>query len=138
MIGQSRISSLLPLLALQSSTFLLVSSTPFPTGAADLNSRNATERRSTPFVKRADTVQPGQPRNTVADQFIGGYQVVGNSGVAAQQLFLGDDHLVSSSFQSASLSLPIYRALRTRYRMYSSKSIGLYHRQGRAKPAHDQ
>jgi hypothetical protein len=96
MIGQSRISSLLPLLALQSSTFLLVSSTPFPTGAADLNSRNATERRTTPFVKRADTVQPGQPRNTVADQFIGGYQVVGNSGVAAQQLFLGDDHLVSS------------------------------------------
>ncbi|PVF99228.1 DUF1929-domain-containing protein [Serendipita vermifera] len=94
MLGQSRISSLLPFLALHSSTFLLVSSTPFPTGEATPIGRNATERRTTPLGKRADTVQPGQPRNTVADQYIGGFQVVGNSGVTAQQLFLGNDHLV--------------------------------------------
>jgi hypothetical protein len=47
-----------------------------------------------PFkLERRDTAQPGQP-SQVSDDLIGGFALVGTSGVSAQQLFLGNDHLV--------------------------------------------
>ena len=37
---------------------------------------------------------PGQPTHTISDDLLGGFEVVGNSGVSAQQLFLGTETLV--------------------------------------------
>jgi len=53
---------------------------------------------ATPFRaavgKRDNTLSPpGQP-TPVPSSLLGGFALVGNSGVSAQQLFLGDDHLV--------------------------------------------
>ncbi|KIM27232.1 glyoxal oxidase [Serendipita vermifera MAFF 305830] len=36
----------------------------------------------------------GQPTHTISDDLLGGFQVVGESGVSAQQLFLGSENLV--------------------------------------------
>jgi hypothetical protein len=46
-----------------------------------------------PLRIRADnsTVQPGQPAYNVTNDLILGFEIVGTSGVSAQQLFLGDD-----------------------------------------------
>jgi hypothetical protein len=45
-------------------------------------------------LERRDTLPPpGQPAQVSAD-LIGGFALVGTSGVSAQQLFLGSDHLV--------------------------------------------
>lgn len=40
------------------------------------------------------TTQPGQPQHTIPDSLLGGYEIVGTSGVSAQQMFLGTDTLV--------------------------------------------
>lgn len=48
---------------------------------------------SKPLNSRANTLQPGQPTR-VDDSHIGGFALVGQSGVSAQQLFLGNDHQV--------------------------------------------
>lgn len=50
-----------------------------------------TERIPRPLKARADTVKPGQPTHTVSDDLILGFEIVGNSGVSGQQLFLGSD-----------------------------------------------
>ncbi|KAG8775988.1 hypothetical protein FRC15_000209 [Serendipita sp. 397] len=50
-----------------------------------------TERIPRPLKARADTVKPGQPTHTVSDNLILGFEVIGDSGVSGQQLFLGDD-----------------------------------------------
>jgi hypothetical protein len=52
-----------------------------------------TERIPRPLKARADnsTVQPGQPTHTVADSSILGFEIIGDTGVSAQQLFLGSD-----------------------------------------------
>lgn len=47
--------------------------------------------------KKANTVQPGQPTKSVPDSLLGGFEQVGNSVVSAQQIFLGNDHLVRSN-----------------------------------------
>jgi hypothetical protein len=41
-----------------------------------------------------NTVQPGQPQHTIPNSLVGGFELVGNSGVSAQQMFLGTDTLV--------------------------------------------
>ena len=56
----------------------------------------ATERIPRPLKARADTVKPGQPTHTVADDLILGFEIIGNSGVSGQQLFLGSDTKVRS------------------------------------------
>jgi hypothetical protein len=52
-----------------------------------------TELVPRPLRVRADnsTVQPGQPTHNVTSDLILGFEIIGNSGVSAQQLFLGDD-----------------------------------------------
>jgi hypothetical protein len=41
--------------------------------------------------RAASTVKPGQPTHTVSDDKILGFEIVGDSGVSGQQLFLGSD-----------------------------------------------
>ena len=55
-----------------------------------------TERIPRPLKARADTVKPGQPTHTVADNLILGFEIIGNSGVSGQQLFLGSENKVRS------------------------------------------
>lgn len=67
-------------LAVSVALFPLVASTPtFP---------------AVPNLERRDTIQTGQPKSQVSDDLLGGFALVGTSGVSAQQLFLGNDHLV--------------------------------------------
>lgn len=54
------------------------------------------ERLPRPLKARAATIdKPGQPTHTVSDDLILGFEVVGDSGVSGQQIFLGSDSKVS-------------------------------------------
>ena len=71
-----------------------------------------TELVPRPLRVRADnsTVQPGQPTNNVSDSLILSFEIVGTSGVSAQQLFLGDDTKVQ--YLCLKIKIPeIYRQL---------------------------
>ncbi|KIM23159.1 glyoxal oxidase, partial [Serendipita vermifera MAFF 305830] len=82
------------MLALALSLFPVVYSTPLVNSEPRLNAR-------------ADTLpQPGQP-TTVDASLIGGFAVVGTSGVSAQQLFLGDAYHVYILDKVESNPLPI-------------------------------
>lgn len=58
-----------------------------------------------PLRRRApgSTLKPGQPTHTVSDDFILGFEVIGETGVSAQQLFLGSDTKVSPSLDAGYL-----------------------------------
>jgi hypothetical protein len=60
--------------------------------AAQRTSRRVPRRLSA--RQASNTVQPGQPEHTIPDSLVGGFEIVGNSGVSAQQMFLGTDNLV--------------------------------------------
>ena len=55
------------------------------------------DRLPRPLKARADnTVQPGQPTHTTPDSSILGFEIIGETGVSGQQLFLGSETKVSS------------------------------------------
>jgi hypothetical protein len=69
-----------------------------------------TERipRSLKARAASGTVQPGQPTHTVPDSSILGFEVIGDTGVSAQQLFLGSDTKVCQGryrFNPASMNI---------------------------------
>ncbi|PVF94465.1 DUF1929-domain-containing protein [Serendipita vermifera] len=51
-------------------------------------------RNLVPRQTNDQTVQPGQPTHTIPDSLVGGFEIVGDSGVSAQQMFLGTENLV--------------------------------------------
>lgn len=81
------------------------------------------ERIPRPLSKRQTAQKPGQPLRAAPEDKILGYEVVGQSGVSAQQLFLGDKNKVCTP--------PVGRL--PELRLSALKNIGLYNRQSRRK-----
>jgi hypothetical protein len=60
---------------------------PGQSSRSNITSRN--ERRAVTTLPT-----PGQPTHIISDDLLGGFEIVGDSGVSAQQLFLGTENLV--------------------------------------------
>jgi hypothetical protein len=79
-------------------------------------------RHLVPRQTSDQTVQPGQPTHTIPDDLVGGFEIVGDSGVSAQQMFLGSENLVGLLDPASHGSVGIPEMLIMNIR-YNSRSI---------------